>query len=145
MPRTAILWAAWSTMMENWLCQSLDGTISTCTPSSTAMEGSILMWMAKRWPWLKPRERIGTLPYTLPVFSTWKQMTSSPFKRLLSASFIWLPFTPTLARIWFKNLMSGYCTITLTIKGINFFSVKSAKFPSIRKTFCSNTFLNNGL
>ena len=105
----------------NWLCQSLDCTISTCKPTSAAMEGSMLKWMANRWPWLKPREQMGKLPSTLPVFSTWKQVTSSPFQRLLTANLLWVPFIPTLARIWFKNLMSGNCTITLTIKGINFF------------------------
>ena len=53
-------------------------------------------------------------------FSAWKQVTSSPFQRLLTASFIWLSFILTLAHIWFKNLMSGNCAIILTINRINF-------------------------
>ena len=96
MPRTAILLEGWSTTMENWLCLPLDGTISTCRSTITALEGSKWEWTAVCEQWFRSLSQIkvSTVPRTQEGFSTWLLVTSLRFIRPeTTAKFTCRPFT----------------------------------------------------
>ena len=143
MPRTAILQAAWSTRMDNWLCLPLEGTLYSYRPTITALEGSMFMSTANPWPCFDPlgREKATTVPRTQPVFSSWNLVTSSRLLRnTTTVKFTCLPSTPTLARIWFKNQMNVASQLhhNLRIKGI-----KTDLFSKNAKLICSRTTLSS--
>ena len=139
MLRTAILLEGW----ETWRCLPLDDTISTYTPSITAMEGSMFMSIANPWPFFNPlgREKATMVPRTQPVFSTWNLVTSSRLFRLTpTVKFTCIPTTPTLERIWFNIwwISLDNCTITSRMKVLLIYTKKLLNSDWLRKE-CSSS------